>query len=321
MKCLLSLPVFIFLMSGIVDADAIYLKDGKEIKGVVVEDYHDRITVSTERGEAPVLKRDIEDINYDATEANLIKLADLYRDKGDYKGALYYYEEAHRLNPDMKEASEGVLLMGSLVFRKKESDLEEQILLKQDTEKKMGRAEAETAPSFVLGARAERLKVEAGISISIKDSVVIVSDVAAKSPAFEAGVRQGDQIISVWGRFVKYMPLKEVYNLFLEGKVGEIRVTISREVPVTLKKTGLLGGAEEMLGGRFLTEPAGLTVSHVSADGALKKAGAIKGDTVSKIMGSPTRYMPLESAYKLIEGTNAGIVKLEVQREVVFWKR
>jgi hypothetical protein len=45
--------------AGNAPADTVYVKDGKELKGIVVEDFKDRIIFSTADGEITVMKSDI----------------------------------------------------------------------------------------------------------------------------------------------------------------------------------------------------------------------------------------------------------------------
>lgn len=321
MERLLILPVFLFLARGIVYADAIYLKDGQELKGVIVEDYHDRILLSTEKGERTLAKNEIEDIRYDAVEDNFVRLGAFYKDKGDYKTALYYYEAAYKKNPDMKEAQDGTLLLGNMILRKKQSDLESEVALKQDTEEKVRRRILEDEPGQILEKQKEGLKRQVGIVIETPGGDVKISGISRRSPAYEAGIRQGDTIVAVWGRLIRYMQLKDVYKLLLDNKVSELRIVIARDSVVYLKKKGLFNGAEDMLGGAFKMEFEGLTVDRTRAGEALDKAGILRGDRVTKIGEASTRYMPFEAACKTIEGEKGGFIKLGIEREVVFWKR
>ena len=46
-------------------SDTIYLKDKSQVKGIVVEEYNDRIVISTEYGESEMMKEEIKKIIYD----------------------------------------------------------------------------------------------------------------------------------------------------------------------------------------------------------------------------------------------------------------
>lgn len=322
MKYGLILPLFLLSICEVLCADTILLKDGQGLKGVVVEDYHDRVVFSTEKGEICLLKNDIEKIAYDITEENLVKLGAFYKDKGDYKLALYYYEAAYKLNPNMKEAQEGTLLVTNTMFRKGESDLEKEVTLRQDTEEKMGRpASKETKEPEPQAAEVKGLSDTVGISIENIGQAIKVNKVLRKSPADEAGIKEGDVIISIWGKLIKYTPLKDVYGLFLNNNISEFRVTVSRDKSIVLRRNHIFGSAEDMIGARLTMEFEGLVVSELKPGGPLESAGVLKGDRIARLAGNPTRYMPLATVYKLIEDINGNSLDLEIQREIIFWKR
>lgn len=321
----LSLPpliLLLILMCGPLCADTILLKDGQELKGVVVEDYHDRVVFSTEKGEVGLSKKSIEKISYETQEENLVKLGDFYRDKGDYKLALYYYEAAYKLNPDMKEAQQGTLLATNMIFCKRESDLEKEVALKQDTEENLGRPlKDETFESKPLEAKIHELWEKVGISIENVGPDMKVSKVLKKSPADKAGIEEQDVIVSVWGKLIKYMQPNDVYDLLLHSEVSELRITVSRNKSILLKKNHVFDPAERKIGGRLSMEFEGLTVIKVDSAGPLENAGVLEGDRITRLADSSTRYMPLEVAYKLIETTKNNTLSLDIQREVVLWKR
>jgi C-terminal processing protease CtpA/Prc len=323
MKYIIILPLFLLLTCGVLCADTILLKDGQELKGVVVEEYHDRLIFSTERGEICLLKKDTERVIYDTPEENYVKLGAFYRDKGDYNSALYYYEAAYKLNPDLKNAKEGVVLITNMIFRRRQADLEKEVALKQDIENTMGKtiiAESVKAagPSK---ETIDELWKKVGIAIGNTGYDIKVNKVLRDSSAYECGVRAGDIIVSIWGKLIKYMKLSDVYGLFLDRKVSELRLAIERDKVVILKKGGFFGGAESMIGGKLGMEFEGLTVVDAKPGGPLEKTGITKGDRIVELGGSSTRYMPLESVYKLVEETKGKSVRLKMQREITFWKR
>jgi tetratricopeptide (TPR) repeat protein len=322
MQSLIILPIALFLLCpGTVVADIVYTKDGQELKGVITEDYHDRVVLSTVSGEAPILKQDIEKISYDSLEDNYLKLADSCRDRGDYKGALYYYNAVLRLNPDIKQAQEGSLLASNLLLQKKEIELNQQVRLKQDAEENRGIADLEKPAKDPLLTRREELLDKAGISLKAQGTDIAVDAVLGQSPAAGAGIKKGDCITAVWGKLVRYMQLKDAYDLLLASDVNETRLTISRKIAVNLRRGSLFNNAEKMIGGQLEVKFGGLTVTALTEGGPLSEGGAIQGDRISQIEDAPTRYMPLETVYKLIEKTRGDLLNVEVQREVVFWKR
>lgn len=321
MRYVIFLPFFLLFLPEGLNADALYLKDGQEAKGVVVEDYHDRIMLSTENGEICYLKKDIEKIRYDSAEDNLVKLGALYKDKREYKTALYYYEAAYRLNPALKEAQDGMLLMSNTIFRKKEDDLKMQVGLRQDTEEKKGEAGPQEGAAPYAQTKAKELAQKVGISIKAVNYEVRVDGVLKGSPAYNAGVKEGDTLISVWGKLLRYMQIEQIYKVFLNSTVSELKVVVARDAPLSLKRSHIFNSAEDMLGGRLKIEYEGLVVGDVVEGGPLEKAGFLKGDLITKVNNFSTRYLPLESIYKIIEGTKGDSLNFEIQRELIIWKQ
>ncbi|MBI4335637.1 MAG: hypothetical protein HY589_03170 [Candidatus Omnitrophica bacterium] len=324
MKYLVLPPLCLFLMSRAVCADLVLLKDGQELRGIIVEDYRDRVTLSSEKGEVPLLKKDIDKISYDTREENLVKLGAYYKDKGDNKRALFCYDAAFRSNPDMKEAQEGSRLLSNIMFKQRELDLEKEVALRQDNEAAMAKgplvsgAAAEDDP-----AEAKKKKLWEGVGISIESvgGDIMIKEVAPRSPAYEAGVTKGDVLVSFWGRLVKYIPLREIYGMFLDSEVNELRLAVSRHKSVTLRRKGIFSGAEDMLGAALAMEFDGLTVEGVKPRGPFEAAGILKGDRIVQLGDVLTRYLPLESACRIIEGSRSNSLEFVIQRDVVFWRK
>ncbi len=297
------------------------MKDGQEAKGVIVEDYQDRVVLSTDTGEKPYFKKDIEKLEYDSSEDNMLKLADIYKDKEDYKTALYYYQSVCELNPKLKEAQNGALLMTNMIMQKRERDLQQQVAMKQDTEQEMGKSSVAGMVPPDISLKDKELQRMIGISIQIVNSQVVITKVLRNSPAFETGLKANDVIVSLWGKFIKYMQLPDIYTLFLTGTVNEVKIVVAREAALSIKEKGLFSGAENMIGGKFSMEFEGLTVAEVKKDSPLEEAGIVPGDRVTKIQLCSTRYMSLDEAYKLIEKAKIKTVSIVIEKECSVWKR
>jgi tetratricopeptide (TPR) repeat protein len=98
----ISILIFLLFLSLSCNsaADTVIMKSRERVKGVVVEEYSDRVRISTMEGEREILKNGIERIVYDLEEQNLTNLADFYMDRGMYKMAYHYYEQALNVNPE-----------------------------------------------------------------------------------------------------------------------------------------------------------------------------------------------------------------------------
>lgn len=291
-------------VSGLASADTIYLNDGQEVKGIVVEEYNDRITFSTADGEISIMKTNIKELQFDTEEDNLIKLAELAQGQKDYTKAYTYYDLAIKLNPDSKRAKDGIIFLQGYMFRKKEIDKEELIKRRDEIEKYGAFIDTQKKGEDEFKEAAEKLRKTIGITLKSKGNLPDIATIAVKSAAYEAGVRQGDLLVAVWGKLTGYMSLKEVMGLLLEKPAREIKATIERTINV---------GSNEAA---FTMEFDGLTVSKVNEDGS----GLKKGDLVVAIDGKSTRYMPLKKALEMIRDSKERSVKLTIRRELVLWR-
>ena len=130
---LISLSFVIF--STNLMADAIITRDGKEIKGVVVEEYKDRYVISTAFGEMKVMKSNIKNIKLDEQDSNLIMLAEKARDVRDYNRAVAYYEQALKINPYSKAAKDGLGFLKLQVLQKEESKKKAMLSMQEEIDR------------------------------------------------------------------------------------------------------------------------------------------------------------------------------------------
>jgi C-terminal processing protease CtpA/Prc len=223
----------------------------------------------------------------------------------------------------MKEAQDGALLLANMIHKQKEHDLEAQVGLKQDTEEKQGKTAVEApSPSARETTKAVELRERLGVSLKRDiNSDIAIDEILPKSPADEAGVKKGDLIVSVWGKLARYMTLNDVYDMILRNTPTELRIMASRHVVLTLKKRRMFNGAESMIGGKLRMKFEGLTVEKTSRGEPLEEAGVLEGDLVTRIENFSTRYMPLETVYKVVEETKGDSLDLAIQRELIVWKR
>lgn len=320
---LIYLVLMLFLVfSGLAAADTINKNNGEEMKGIVVEDYKDRIVLSTPSGEKTIMKSDIKELYYDEEEDNLIKLADQAKEKKDYIRALTYYDMAYKANPNSKAAKDGLVFLEGYLFRKEQAQKEEDVKRREDLEHQGAIVPTQPAESEELSVKSSKLKKDAGITLSIVDGLPLVGSVSLHSPADEAGLTQGDKLTAIWARLTGYMELKEVLDALLDKPSLELKCTIERTVNIPINPYRLIAlGTNELIGATFSMEFDGLTVIAVRDNGASHEAGLKKGDLVVAIDGKPTRYMPLKNAINMIKNSKENRVKLTVRREVLIWRR
>ena len=303
---------FLFPVTDLARADTIRTNDGKELKGIVVEDYKDRAVFSTADGEITVMKSDIRELYFDSEEDNLISLAEQAKARRDYEKAYAYYNMAFKANPYSKAAKDGLVFLQGYLFRQEEAKKEDEVKRRDEFERYGPAAATENMLKEEAGDAAEGLKESAGMALALKDGIPEVSAVAAGSPAYEAGIRKGDRLVSIWGRLTGYTPLKEVIDRLTERSSLEIKCAIERTIEA---------GVKPDIGASFVMEFDGLTVSAVKDGGQAFEAGLEKGDLIVAIDGNSARYIPLKKAVDLIKDQKKNSVKLTLRRDTLIWRR
>ncbi|MBL7157363.1 MAG: PDZ domain-containing protein [Candidatus Omnitrophica bacterium] len=294
-------------------ADTVYLENDAEMKGVVVEEYDDRVVISTYEGEKNILKKDIHAISYDLTEQNLVALGDVYAARDKYRKAYFYYEKAVKINPKYKTARDKMNFITGQIFRESQTEKQDAMRRRQEIENS-----SKTLPSKKEDFKKE-LEQKIGIVITEEDNSVKIIDVTGDSSAYDAGLQPGDTLISVWGRFTNYMSKERVSRLLLES-LGEIKIDIQRDV-VLEKESPTAGFHKDIIGGKLDMLRDGLTLVDLKEGSPGQKAGLSKGDLIIAINGASTRYMPLADAEKIIGNKKTGAVKFTIRRDATIWRK
>ena len=302
-------------------ADTIITNDGKEIKGIIVEDYKDRIVFSTADGETTIMKSDIRELSFDSEEDNLIKLAEQMSDRRDYPRAMSYYDMALKANPDSAAAKQGIASLHGALLRKEESRKAADIKRREDIELYGGAGVGRAGPNN-RDDMVRKLDESTGMKIMISGSSPEIEAVKPGEPAYEAGLRKGDLLVSVWGKLTGYLSLEEILDLILNKSAIESSVTFERTFDVKVdSRKKMIFRSEDLIGVLFVMELEGLTISTVKEESPAIEAGLQKGDLVSAIDGKATRYMTLKKAISLIKKSRAGSVKLTIRRKVTIWRK
>ncbi len=308
------------LFSGPLYADTIRTTDGKELKGMVVEDYKDRVVFSTVDGEKVIAKSKIKELFIDSEEDNLIRLAEKSTERGEYGKAYEYYSTVLKMDPGSKKAKDGMTYLQGFLFRQEEIRKENEVKRQEVIDRYGAMIEPEKPEDDTLKESAANLKDRYGMSLAITGGFPVVENVSKEMEAYQAGVRKGDLLISVWGKLTGYMKPMDVMDALLRKAAFEIKCVIERTVEVKIADRGLFSGPISMIGSSFSMELEGLTVSGVADGGPSDKVNIEKGDLIMAIDGQPTRYMPLRKAVSLIKGSGKDTVKLTIRKEVVLWR-
>ena len=316
------LPIFsIFLFAAAINADTVLTKDGKELRGIVVEDYKDRIVFSTADGEVSVMKADINELYYDSEEENLIKLADLALERNDNIRAFAYYDKAFKINPNSKRAKDGIVFLQGYLFRKEQLQKEDAVKRQGDFERLMETGPAATAPDADMRSASEKLNESIGFTFNPKGNSLEISYVLPGSPAADAGIKKGDLLIAMWGKLTGYMSMDDVVTNILEKSSMEVKCTIGRTIDISAKRGSIFSGTKDIIGAAFSMEFDGLTVSEIKDNGPAAQAGLQKRDLVMSINGDTTRYMPLKKAIELIKNFRGETIRLTIRRDFAFWRK
>lgn len=312
--------LFCLQLSGYAGADTVYTNDGKELKGIIVEDFNDRIILSTADGEKTLMKTDIQKLYFDDEEDNLLKLAEQAQARRDYAKAYDYYEKAAAVNPASKAAKDGIVFLEGYIFRQEEARKEDDIKRREEFEARGGPETGRMREKTMEGLK-EELKQKTGIVLDqTPQKLPRVHSVRERAPAFAAGLRKGDTIVSIWGRLTRYMPPEKVMSALLDKPSVEIKCAFERTVQLNVNRKGLLANAADLAGASFGMEFDGLTVSGVIDDGPSFEAGIEKGDLITAVNGKSTRYMPLKEFLELIKNSKDQTVGLTFRRRIIIWR-
>ncbi len=289
-RSLFFAAVFTFLALNTHDifADTIMLTDGKEIKGLVVDEYVDRIVISTFEGEKTFLRKDIKSIQYEDAETRLLKLGDDAVARRKYKTALYYYREVLKLNPNSTQARDGEITAVRKELGRGAEIAKEEIELMTALDEPAFGAAADSAVSYE-----KNIKDLLGLQIKQDKEVnaYYVDYVLPGSPSADYGILKNDIISAVWNENVRYMTYEEMVKKLSGPEFSMLKLSIERRAifPASKKIKWDIGLKEE---GYFVKDISGIRG---------KEAGLVKpGDWLVEVNSISTRYLPKDELNNLL---------------------
>ena len=272
------------------EADTIYLKEKKSLKGVIVEEQADRYILSTMEGELPVLKAVVEAVKYDDPERGYYQLGLQLQRAGRLQEALAAFEKSVEIRPDFEAAKEAAFTVRRQLWRQDESEVLTEIEHKQLIMQQAGRpAEvAGTQPVTKPAASVVRFEERYGCDVQYNEGITEVVKVRAGGRAETSGLEAGDKIVAIANEPIQNLRPDEVSRR-LDRDSMEISLTIERRVVVEPAKGRVKGGQgfEVQLG------YDGLHVTKVVKDGPVDGRLAV-GDLLVEVDGRSTRYVGAE---------------------------
>ncbi len=301
-------------------ADTLILKNGKYLKGLVVEEHEDRIILSTENGEIPILRRGIEKIDFDDPSQNFVQLGRAYESKQRWGEALGYYEKALELKPDMDEAKKAVVRIRNNFWAKSSAGPVNEIEKKQELYETWGRgAFSESRNKVKAEQKATRtLEENLGIRLIKKGDWVRLSEVSSKKDAALAGLRRDDHLVAVDGNSLRYLNVDVVAEKMTTPRFSSFTLEYDRETH--LRKNGSEKDFKKF-GFQLKLDSEGVVVESVRTPSAASKAGLREGDLLVEVDGTSMRYLPLNKLMDLIQKNKASEAIFVVRRSALLARR
>ena len=295
------------------------MKDGSEMKGLVVEQHEDRVILSTEKGEVPVLREKIAKIFYDDPEQAFMQIGESYEASSQWGEALAYYEKAMQTNPNFEDAKKAVVRVRNQFWSKASAgpngEIERQQALYDDWGKPKPAVEKFKDQAQ---EQARSLREGLGLVLEKKGDWVLVSQVVLKKDASIGGLKRGDRLVAIDGRSLRYLSAEAVREKFLSPQYSNFTLEYQRDC--SLKKTGFEKDLAE-LGLQLKLEYQGVVLQSVKKGSRADKAGLKPNDLLISVNGASIRYLPLKKLLHAISAGPGSSSVLSVQRSVMLTRK
>jgi C-terminal processing protease CtpA/Prc len=282
------------------------------VKGLVVEEYADRIVLSTSEGEKDIFRNDIDNIEYDTAEQNFMRLGKYYEEKGWYDKASFYYKKAMEANPDYKEARDAYLTSHARIWRDEEKRVKKDISLHTMAMEWQRSKNKKTVLSPI--SKEKLLKETIGISLSEKDGIFKIDEVVPGSSAAKSGIAKGDFLVGIWGRLIRHSKPEYVMNELLGPRYSEVKVLIEKEILVPV---GAGKNLYKELGISTGFEYEGLVIKDIVSGKKAELSGLKKRDFIIAIDRNITRYLPMDKVIGLINSPKSNNIIFTVRRSLI----
>lgn len=307
----LAAALALCLIAAPASADTVTLHNGKDLKGLVVEQHADRIILSTEKGEIPILLRRIKNIQYDAPEQNFLQAGKAYEEVGRLGEALAYYQKAVETNPDFAEARQAAIGVRNRFWALSTEGPRGEIEKKQLLYDAWSRgSEAEELIRKKGLSQDKELRARLGISLDKKGDWLFLSAVDSKRPAAAAGLKRFDRLVALDGVSLRYLGVEAVRPKLLTPRYSNFTLEVARDVFIHKNTKASL----KDLGVRLKLEYQGLAAESVAAGSPAAEAGLRAKDQITHVNGEAVRYTPIAKVVQTIESSTDDRIVFTVRR-------
>lgn len=320
---------FLFLMGGCLipsfficpeaPADTVVLKNGKGIKGLVVEEHEDRIILSTEKGEIPILRKGIHNIQYDDPAQNYLQVGKAYEKDGKLGEALAFYEKALEVNPNLEEARKASVGVRNQFWATSAEGPRDEVEKQQVIYDSWG--QGLPIEDLIKKGEIEQQKIvraNLGVTLEKKGDWVQLGMVDPKNEAGLAGLKKNDRLVSIDSQSLRYLGIDAVAKKMIVPRLSHFLLEFERDcflhkapVKINLKQMGL----------KFKLTYEGLIVHAVIPQGPAEKAGLKEEDLLIRVNGEATRYMPLQKVMRLLQNSADDRIVFTVRRTALLTRK
>ncbi len=287
----------LFLFCTAVSADTVILKNGRELKGLVVEEHEDRLILSTGDGEVPILRKGLKEIRYDDPAQAYLQIGQEFEKKGRLGEALAYFEKAIEKNPNLEEARSAAVRVRNRFWAAATEGPTSEIEMKQDLYDSWSQGRSvEALIKKQMTNNSQKLHGGLGVALEKKNDWVLVSFTDPKKAAALAGLRSQDRFVSIDGKSLRYLSVEAVQEQLLKPRFSNFILEFERALFLKTPKMKL-----KDLGLKLNMEYQGLTVVSIRKDSPAETTGFKKQDLITQIGDTATRYLPIKKAVSLIE--------------------
>ena len=166
----------------------------------------------------------------------------------------------------------------------------------------------------------ERFKKATGLILASDNDMPEVVNVVLFSAAEKSGIRNGDVIISIWGRLTGYLSLDTIMEMIMKSSSLEIILSIKRRIAIFT--SGKQGKSLNDIGLSLKIQEDGLVVLAVERGSEAAQSGLAEGDIITDIDGVSVRYMPFNAAkIKISDSLLSGNLSLNIERDLALWRK